>query len=77
MTPQRGTEDASEAQIPSPLPLLSLGLEAISEDNRSANEAKLEQLTWKEIRKYGTHLMSYSFQHILANDDSNNIINYM
>lgn len=39
---KREMEDTSEAQIPAPLPLLNLGLEAISEDSRSANEVKLE-----------------------------------
>lgn len=46
---------------PAPLPRLSLGLEAISEDSKGANEVKLEQLTWKLLIKYCKHLFSHSF----------------
>lgn len=55
---KREMEDTSEAQILAPLPLLNLGLEAISEDNRSANEVKLEELTLKV--NYDKHLISHS-----------------
>lgn len=36
-----------EPKSPAPLPRLSLGHEAISEDSEGANEVKLEQLTRK------------------------------
>lgn len=58
-----------------PPPRLSLGLEAISEDDRRANEVKL---TLSKLQNtVNTQFPTLLNLNILANDDSNNIINYI